>query len=101
MLMLLLSFYNKNRLILNNLFMKLKIYSFFLMLKEIINQDQKVNLIQKITLLSGLGTVLYVENKISIILAAMLLLLSMIGSIVITLSGNKFFIFSVLKYKIS
>jgi NADH:ubiquinone oxidoreductase subunit 6 (subunit J) len=49
--------------------------------------------------LLGLGSILYIENKIAIILAAMLLLLSMIGAIVITLSGNQFFIFSFLKHK--
>jgi hypothetical protein len=41
-------------------------------------------------MLSGLGTVLFTENKLAVILAAMLLLLSMIGAIVITLSSNVF-----------
>jgi NADH-quinone oxidoreductase subunit J len=94
-----LSFYNKKRLLLNNLLLKTKLSAFFVLLKEIINQDQEVKLLQKITLLLGLGSILYIENKIAIILAAMLLLLSMIGAIVITLSGNQFFIFSFLKHK--
>jgi NADH-quinone oxidoreductase subunit J len=90
---------NKKRLLLNNLLLKTKLSAFFVLLKEIINQDQEVKLLQKITLLLGLGSILYIENKIAIILAAMLLLLSMIGAIVITLSGNQFFIFSFLKHK--
>ena len=47
-------------------------------------------LLQKTEHLRGIGSVLFTENKLAIILAAMLLLLSMIGSIVMTLSSLSF-----------
>ena len=47
-------------------------------------------LLQKTEHLRGIGGVLFTENKLAIILAAMLLLLSMIGSIVMTLNSSSF-----------
>jgi len=47
-------------------------------------------LLQKTEHLRGIGGVLFTENKLAIILAAMLLLLSMIGSIVMTLGSSSF-----------
>ena len=45
-------------------------------------------LLQKTEHLHGIGSVLFTENKLAIILAAVLLLLSMIGSIVMTLTST-------------
>jgi hypothetical protein len=47
-------------------------------------------LIQKTNHLRGFGGVLFTEYKLSILLAALLLLLSMIGSIVMTLDTTSF-----------
>lgn len=59
-------------------------------LKEInLNVDYSM-LLQKTEHLRGIGGVLFTENKLAIILAAMLLLLSMIGSIVMTLGSASF-----------
>jgi hypothetical protein len=57
-------------------------------LKEInLNVDYSL-LLQKTEHLYGIGSVLFTENKLAIILAALLLLLSMIGSIVMTLTNT-------------
>jgi hypothetical protein len=45
-------------------------------------------LLQKTEHLYGFGSVLFTENKLAIILAALLLLLSMVGSIVMTLTHS-------------
>ena len=72
------------------LLLKMDTQSNLLFLREINLTVDYSLLLQKTEHLRGIGAVLFTENKLAIILAAMLLLLSMIGSIVMTLSSASF-----------
>ena len=65
-------------------------YENFLMFREINLGVDYSTLIQKTEHLKGFGGVLFTEYKLAILLAALLLLLSMIGSIVMTLDTQSF-----------
>lgn len=93
-LILILELNNSERISLTNFLIKLVLEKNNIVLIEFLNYMEEVKFLHKNNMLTGLGLVLFTENKLSVILASLLLLLSMIGAIVITLSSN---IFSTIK----
>jgi len=84
-----LSFSTPDRIDISPLILKLEegVYNLSF-LKEINLSVDYSLLLQKTEHLHGIGGVLFTENKLAIILAAVLLLLSMVGSIVMTLTST-------------
>jgi NADH-ubiquinone oxidoreductase chain 6 len=90
LLILLLEFNNIDRISLNNFLSALVVDKNKIIFIDVLNYIEEVLFLNKNNMLTGLGIVLFTENKLSVILASLLLLLSMVGAIVITLSSNVF-----------
>jgi len=79
---------NNNKINLISLLSKLNLEKDNIFLIEFLNYIEHFKFLHKTHMLNGLGFVLFTENKLAVILASLLLLLSMIGAIVITISSN-------------
>jgi len=79
---------NSERINLTSLLVKVNLELDHIFLREFINYTEYFAFLFKTHMLNGLGFALFTENRLAVILAALLLLLSMIGAIVITISSN-------------